>query len=293
MSAEVLLGKPVADAVRSDAIQLVEALAAKGKAVRVALLRVGQRPEDVAYERSLTSAAAKLGIDVSLRQFAEDVTTEGLLEAIDAVNDDDGIDGCLVFRPLPKAIDEARVCNAIAPEKDVDGVGASSLAGVFMGTDEGFAPATAEACIEMLDFYDVPIEGKRAVVVGRSLVIGKPVAMMLLGRDATVTLCHSRTVDLARAVGEADIVIAAVGRPRFFDGSLFRPGQVVLDVGINDDGAGGIVGDVDFDSAALVCRAITPVPRGVGSVSTAVLLRHVAQAAQARHVDGAAATCAR
>lgn len=288
MSAQVLLGKPAADAIRADVARRTSLLADAGKAVRLATLRVGMRAEDVAYESSLVRASATCGIEVVPQQFATSVTTDELADAIEDINDDVRIDGCLLFRPLPAHIDEVAVCNAIAPGKDVDGVGAASLAGVFAGYGAGFAPATAEACVEMLDFYDVPIEGARVAVVGRSLVIGRPVAMMLLARNATVTLCHSKTADLPAVTRSADILVAAIGHARFFDGAFIREGQTVLDVGINDDGAGGLAGDVDFDAAIEACARITPVPRGIGSVSTAVLLRHVVTAAEA-HVAGGTA----
>ena len=181
-------------------------------------------------------------------------------------------------------MDERAVCDRLAPEKDIDGIGSASLAGVFADTGEGFPPATARACLETLDFYDIPVEGKRVVVLGRSLVIGRPVAMMLLARHATVTLAHSRTEDAAAHTREADIVVCATGRARAFGPEYFVPGQTVLDVGINFDEAGNLCGDVDFDAVESVLGpegAITPVPRGLGGVTTTVTMAHVVQAAEA------------
>lgn len=280
MSARVLLGKPVADAIRADVSARAAALARRGRVPVLATLRVGERPEDVAYERSIERTASALGIRVVSRSFSESAGTGELARAIADANADERVSGCMLFRPLPTSIDEASVCNAVAVGKDVDGVSAASLAGVFAGDGGTFAPATAEACMEVLAHYGVPVAGRRVAVVGRSLVVGRPVSMLLLSHDATVTVCHSRTLDLADVTREADIVVCAVGRARFFDASYFREGQTVLDVGVNDDGAGGLVGDVDFDSVANVCDAITPVPRGVGSVSTSVLFRHAAIAAE-------------
>ncbi len=283
MSPKIMLGKPVADAVKENARALVLQASQAGHAVTLATLRVGERPEDVAYERSITKAASALGIAVDAHVFDEGVEEGVVLDAMLRLNEDDAVDGVMMFRPLPGHLDEAVLCNAISPSKDVDGVSAQSLAGVLMGEGAGFAPATAEACIETLDFYEVPLDGRHVVVVGRSLVIGKPVGMMLLSRDATVTYCHSRTQGLASIMRSADIVVCAVGRARFFDAAYCREGQVVLDVGINDDGEGGLCGDVDYESVGHLVDAITPVPRGIGSVSTSVLLRHVAQAACRKH----------
>ena len=202
--------------------------------------------------------------------------TQAELEVvIDAVNADPRIHGCLMFRPLPPQMDERAVCDRLSPAKDIDGIGSASLAGVFADTGEGFPPATAQACLETLDFYDIPVAGKRVVVLGRSLVIGRPVAMMLLARHATVTLAHTR---------EADIVVCATGRARAYGAEYFSPGQTVLDVGINFDEAGNLCGDVDFDAVVPVLGdggAITPVPRGLGGVTTSVTMAHVVQAAEA------------
>ncbi len=279
--ADLLLGKPVGDALSEKTAALAEELTAQGIQPTLAIVRVGERPDDLSYERGACKRAEALGIAVRKFLLPEDASQDDVLAAIAQVNDDASIHGCLMFRPLPKGIDEAAVCNALDPAKDVDGITAGSLAGVFMDTGVGFLPCTAQACVEILDHYGFDVEGKSVAVVGRSLVIGKPVAMMLLARNATVTLCHSRSRELPTICREADIVVYATGRPRAYSLEHFSGGQTVLDVGINVDEEGNLCGDVDFAAAEPVVGAITPVPRGVGSVTTAVLMRQVVEAAVA------------
>lgn len=280
--ADLLLGKPVADAMAADITARAKALAASGKQPTLAIVRVGERPDDLTYERSAMKRADACGIAVKQFVLPADVSTDDVLAAVAAVNSDDSIHGCLLFRPLPEGIDEQTVCNALDPAKDIDGITRGSLATLLAGTGEGFAPCTAAACVDILDHYGIDPQGKKAVVLGRSLVIGKPVALMLLARNATVTVCHSRTQDLASAVRDADIVVCATGRARAYGADLFAPGQTVLDVGINFDDEGNLCGDADFDAVESVVSAITPVPRGVGSVTTVAMLRNVVIAAERR-----------
>ncbi len=280
----LLLGKPVTDAIAADLRGRVEALAERGVAPTLAIVRVGERPDDMSYERTALKRAESLGIAVRRIVLSADVSQAGLMDAISQVNADESIHGCLMFRPLPAHLDEQAACDALDPRKDVDGAGLGSLARVFSGRGEGFAPCTATACLEMLDHYGTEIAGKRAAVVGRSLVIGRPVAMLLMERNATVTLCHSRTDDVAAAIRDADIVVLATGRARAYGAKCFRTGQTVLDVGINFDAAGVMCGDADFDAACDMLGeegAITPVPRGIGGVTTSVLMKHVVEAAEA------------
>ena len=276
--ADLLLGKPVADAMAADIVARAKALTASGKQPTLAIVRVGERSDDLTYERSAMKRADACGIAVKQFVLPADASTDDVLAAVATVNSDDSIHGCLLFRPLPEGIDEQAVCNALDPAKDIDGITRGSLATLFAGTGEGFAPCTAAACIDILDHYGINPQGKKAVVLGRSLVIGKPVALMLLARNATVTVCHSRTQDLASAVRDADIVVCATGR----GADLFAPGQTVLDVGINFDDEGNLCGDADFDAVESVVSAITPVPRGVGSVTTVAMLRNVVIAAERR-----------
>ena len=204
------------------------------------------------------------------------------MNTVKQLNVDDSIHGILMFRPLPKHLDEDAVVAAMDPAKDIDGITAGSMAGVFMGTKQGFAPCTAQACMEILDHYGIDCTGKKAVVVGRSLVVGKPAAMMLIAKNATVTICHTRTVDMPAVVKEADIVIVAAGRPGVIDGRYLAPGQIVIDVGINVNEEGKLCGDVLYEEAEPVVDMITPVPGGVGSVTTSVLVGHVVEAAMRR-----------
>lgn len=280
--ADLLLGKPVADAMAADIVARAKALTASGKQPTLAIVRVGERPDDLTYERSAMKRADACGIAVKQFVLPVDASTDDVLAAVATVNSDDSIHGCLLFRPLPEGIDEQAVCNALDPAKDIDGITRGSLATLLAGTGEGFAPCTAAACIDILDHYGIDPQGKKAVVLGRSLVIGKPVALMLLARNATVTVCHSCTQDLASAVRDADIVVCATGRARAYGADLFAPGQTVLDVGINFDDEGNLCGDADFDAVESVVSAITPVPRGVGSVTTVAMLRNVVIAAERR-----------
>ena len=278
--AEILKGAPVAAALSEELIRRAAALRGAGILPTLAILRVGERPDDVAYENAAVKRCEKVGVSVRRVLLPHSCAREALLDAVARINDDPTIHGCLLFRPLPERESEAAACALLSPEKDVDGCTAGSLAAVFTGKGPGFPPCTAQACLELLDYYGISPAGKRVAVVGRSLVIGRPVAMMLQSRDATVTMCHSKTADLAAACREADIVVAAAGQAGLIDASCVRAGQVVLDVGINVTAEGTLRGDVRFDEAEPVVKAITPVPAGVGAVTTAVLAKHVLQAAE-------------
>lgn len=275
-------GPVVAGAINDAMAAKVDNLKAAGVIPTLGILRVGERDDDISYEKGATKRAEGIGIAIDKTVLPADASQADIMNAVKAVNENDGISGLLMFRPLPKGIDEDAVCNALASEKDVDSCTEQSLISVFTGASEGFAPCTAQACIEILDYYGIELEGKNVVVVGRSLVIGKPVAMMLLSRNATVTIAHSRTKNLPEITKRADIVIACVGRAQMLDGSYFSPGQTVIDVGINFNDEGKMVGDVNFAEASEIVDAITPVPRGVGSVTTSVLCKHVVEAAEAK-----------
>lgn len=278
--ATLLTGKPVVERMAQGLAPRIDALVQAGVMPTLALVRVGERPDDLSYERTAVKRAEALGIAVRRTVLDEFAPQEAVEAAVAAANADASVHGCLLFRPLPPFVDEARVCGLLAPEKDVDGITFASLASVFTDGREGFPPATAAACLEMLDHYAIPVEGRHVVVVGRSLVVGKPVAMMLLRRNASVTVCHSRTGDLPALMASADIVVCATGRARAFGRECFRAGQVVLDVGINFDTQGNLCGDVDFAAVEPVVEAITPVPGGIGSVTTSVTMAHVVEAAE-------------
>ena len=278
--AELWKGAPAAAALTEQLIPRAQALRERGIVPTLAIIRVGERPEDLSYERGAMKRCEKVGIAV--RQFLLTAVSSqaDLMDVIEEVNRDQSIHGCLLFRPLPRHMDEQAACAALAPEKDVDGITPGSLAAVFAGSGAGYPPCTAQACLELLDHYGYELKGKRAVVVGRSLVIGKPVSMLLLGRHATVTICHTRTADLPAECRRADVLIAAAGKAGVIGADCLSPGQVVIDVGINADENGNLVGDVDFAAAEPVAGAITPVPGGVGAVTTSVLARHVIEAAE-------------
>ena len=278
--AELWKGAPAASALTEQLIPRAQALRERGIVPTLAIVRVGERPEDLSYERGAMKRCEKVG--VAVRQFLLTAVSSqaDLMDVIEEVNRDQSIHGCLLFRPLPRHMDEQAACAALAPEKDVDGITPGSLAAVFAGSGAGYPPCTAQACLELLDHYGYELKGKRAVVVGRSLVIGKPASMLLLGRHATVTICHTRTADLPAECRRADVLIAAAGKAGVVGASCLSPGQVVIDVGINAGEEGNLVGDVDFAAAEPVVTAITPVPGGVGAVTTSVLARHVIEAAE-------------
>ena len=280
MSATILEGPAVAEAISEDVMRRVAALVVQGVTPCLAILRVGERDDDLSYERGAMKRAELTGVTVRNLVFDDDVTTDELVAAVEAVNADDAIHGLLILRPLPAHIDEERVCNVLAPYKDVDACNEQSLGTLFTGGGGVFAPCTAQACIEILDHYGIEVAGKRAVVIGRSLVIGKPLAMLLLERDATVTIAHSRTRLLEELAREADIVVACVGRAAMIGRPHVSTGQVLIDVGINVTEDGKLVGDIAFDEVVDVVDAVTPVPRGVGSVTTSVLCEHVVRAAE-------------
>ena len=280
--AELWKGAPAAAALTGRLTEQAAALRERGISPTLAIVRVGERPEDLSYERGALKRCEKIGISVKQFILSASAAQDELLETIRQVNESPEIHGCLLFRPLPGHMDEAAACAALSPAKDVDGVTPGSLAGVVSGSGQGFPPCTAQACIELLEHYGCDLSGKRAVVVGRSLVIGRPVAMLLLQRNATVTLCHTRTADLATECRRADVLIAAAGRAGVIGADCIAPGQIIIDVGINADEDGNLVGDVDFAAAESVVRAITPVPGGVGAVTTSVLAQHVLEAAALR-----------
>ena len=279
--AKELLGLPVANALTERVAERVAELKDRGVEPTLAIVRVGERADDLSYERGALKRCEKAGVAVRRHVLAHDCTQAELMDVIAQVNADPAVHGCLMFRPLPAGLDEAAACAALDPAKDVDGITQGSLYGVFANQPVGFAPCTAEACCELLDHYGYDLTGARVCVVGRSLVIGKPVSMLLQARNATVTMCHTRTRDLAAACREAEILVVAAGHIGTVGADAVAPGQVVVDVGINwDEASAKLVGDVEYDACAPVVDAITPVPRGVGSVTTAVLVKHVVQAAE-------------
>ena len=289
--AKLLLGRKVTAALNAKLQARAAALIERGVVPKLAIVRCGENPSDIAYERGAMNRAALIGVSVEVHALPEDVDREALIGCIHALNADADVHGVLLFRPLPKALRpfESEICNALVPEKDVDGMTDISYAGVFEGRSGlGFPPCTPQACMEILDHYGIDPKGKRAVVIGRSLVVGKPLAMLLLGRHATVTVCHTRTRDVAEEARRADILVSAAGALGSLTEQCVRPGQVVVDISVNWDpakpnakgGLGAIAGDAEFEAVEPVVDAITPVPGGVGAVTTSVLIGHVIEAAE-------------
>ena len=283
--AKLLKGKEVVDALNIKMANQVEALKAKGVNPTLAILRVGERADDLSYERGAIKRCEQVGVTVRVEALPEDVSEEAFFEKLTELNEDDSVHGILMFRPLPKHIDGEKARNMLKAEKDVDGCTDLSLAGVFTNTNLGFAPCTAEAAMEILKHYEIPLSGKKVAVIGRSLVIGRPVAMMLMHENATVTICHTRTVDIPSITKDADIVVVASGQMESIGKEYLREGQTVIDVGISwNDEKGKLCGDVKFDEAEPIVDAITPVPGGVGGVTTSILVKHVVEAAAKKTV---------
>ena len=277
---EILKGLPVANAINEKLMEQVKSI--EGPLPHLAIIRVGERPDDCSYERGAVKKMDKVGVRCTTYTFDADIDNETFQAEFDKINENPDIDGILMLRPLPKQLDEKQIENTIDPRKDLDGISPLNLAKVYAGDESGYAPCTAEAVIEMLDYAGIDIKGKRVTVVGRSLVIGKPVSMLLMKRNATVTVCHTKTVDMAGTCKNAEILVAAAGSARMIKKEYVEDGAVVIDVGINVDDEGSLCGDVDFDAISDIAAAATPVPGGVGSVTTSVLAKHLVKAAMAR-----------
>ena len=287
--AKRLLGKEVNEALVAALQTRTAALREKGVVPTLGIIRLGENPSDLSYEKGATKRAEEVGVAVKNYILPESATKEEVLAVIDQVNADDSVHGVLMFRPLPKHLkaDQDEICNRLAPCKDVDSMTHMSNAGVFEGQDLGYAPCTPAACMEILDHYGIDCKGKNAVVIGRSLVVGKPAAMMLMAKNATVTVCHTRTVNTAEICRNADIIVTAAGVLNSLTKDFVREGQIVIDVSMNwnpekitSKGKGGMSGDCVFDEVEPIVEAITPVPGGVGAVTTSVLMKHVVEAAE-------------
>lgn len=281
--AELLKGVYVNRKLNEQIKQKAEQLRAKGIVPTLAIIRVGEREDDISYEKGAMKRCENLGVEVERFILQEQVSEEELLTVIESINKNDSIHGILLFRPLPKHLNEEKICEAISPKKDVDGITSHSLSQVFIGKKDGFVPCTAEACIKILDSYGIDCTGKNVVVIGRSLVVGKPVAMLLLQKNATVTICHTKTEHIEEVVKQANIVIVCAGKAEGFSKEYFKEGQVVIDVGIHVNESGKLCGDVKFDEVEPIVKAITPVPGGVGTVTTSTLVAHVVESASRYH----------
>ena len=278
---KILKGTPVAQAIIDRTLCDANALKEKGVIPTLAILRVGERADDISYEKGAMKRCAQAGVDVKNVVLPSDVGENEFFETLNSLNKDDSVHGILMFRPLPKHIDGEKARQMLAIQKDVDGCTDGSLAGVFSNSKTGFTPCTAQAAMEILKYYGCECSGKRAVVLGRSLVVGRPVAMLLMHENATPTICHTRTKNPAELSKQADIVIACTGQMESLGADYFRAGQIVIDVGINwNEEKNKLCGDVRLDEVSDIVEAITPVPGGVGGVTTAVLVSHVVEAAK-------------
>lgn len=276
-----LRGMPAAKAILADLQERVDKLGEKGIVPKLTVVRVGAKEDDLSYERGIYKRFEGVGAKVETIELPMTVTQEELEHIILSLNEDESVHGVLLFRPLPKALDEIRIKSLLAEEKDVDCLTGANDAHLFAGDKKGYPPCTPQAVMEILDYYGVDLTGKRVTVVGRSMVVGKPVAMLLLAKNATVTICHTRTKNLAEECKSADIIVACAGVPKMITSEFVNEGQVVIDVGIHmvDD---KLCGDVDYDNVCKIVDAITPVPGGVGSVTTTVLLKHTVMSAERR-----------
>lgn len=274
-----LRGKKVSDGIKEYVSKELETLTFVPK---LAIVRVGENPDDMSYERGATKKLKSFGLDVASYVFPQDISDEDFKKAFKDINEDDEVTGILLLRPLPRTINEKDIENMIDPKKDLDGISPINIAKVFAGDTTGFSPCTAEAVIEVLKAYDIELTGKRVTVVGRSMVVGKPVSMLLLKENATVTMTHTKTVDLRKTCSDAEIVIAAAGRAKMLNSDYCGQDAVMIDVGINVDENGKLCGDVDYATLDGKASAATPVPGGVGTVTTAVLAKNLIQAAKMR-----------
>jgi methylenetetrahydrofolate dehydrogenase (NADP+)/methenyltetrahydrofolate cyclohydrolase len=273
-----LRGMPVVNSLAEKFKSDIERLKGEGIVPKLTVVRVGEQADDLAYEKGIMKRFSTVSAIAEVIALPVDVSQEELEQTILNLNEDTSVHGILLFRPLPKNLSEDRIKSIIAEGKDVDGMGINNIAHVFSGNKIGFPPCTPQAVIELLDFYGIDLTGKKVTVVGRSMVTGKPLSMLLLGKNATVTICHTRTKNLSEECKKADILIACAGVAKMVKESFVHPEQIVVDVGINMDN-GKLCGDVDYDAVAGIVKAITPVPGGVGTVTTSVLLKHTIQSA--------------
>lgn len=279
-SARRLTGKAVAEDIKADLALRIDRLKSHGVTPSLHLVRIGTSDDDVRYQRTLVRAGESVGVRITVDELAEDVAQDDLEASLQLANDSSCVHGILVFQPLPAHLNTRRVNAMIYPTKDVDGLSPTNQALIYQGSQLGIAPCTASSVVAILKHYDVPLPGARVTIVGRSLVVGKPLAMLLLRENATVTMCHSHTKYLAKCTKDADVVVAAIGRRKLLGAEYFAPGQTVVDVGIHVDDDGSLVGDVDIDEADSIVEAITPAKDGIGSITTMIMLEHLVTATE-------------
>ena len=268
-------GKEVADKIVEDLKVKVEELKGKGVSPKLAILRVGAREDDLAYERGVLKRFESAGVEVEVTAVDAGISQEELDKTFDGINNDPKVHGILVFRPLPKGLSDEHMRRTIDPGKDSDFMDIRNMENVLAGVPDAAAPCTAEAVMALIKHYQIETKGKKVTVVGRSLVIGKPAALLLTTANATVTVCHTKTVNIEEECRNADIIVACCGVAKMITEKFVKPGQIVIDVGMNVDEEGKLCGDVDYEKVSEIADAITPVPGGVGSITTAILLKHV------------------
>lgn len=276
---ELMKGAEVAKAMKATIIENVDKLKEQGIVPCLTIVRVGAREDDLAYERGAKKRMELTGIECRIVELPEKISQQELEDTFKKVNEDDTVHGILLFRPLPAHLDEEPLKKMINPYKDVDCMSPVNMAKVFSGDETGHAPCTAEAVMEMLAHYGIDLTGKKVTIVGRSMVVGRPLSMLMLKKNATVTICHTKTKNLAETCADAEVLIAAAGKAKMVTAEMVGEGAVVADVGINVDAEGNLCGDVDFDEVEKKASYISPVPRGVGSVTTSVLAKHVVKSA--------------
>ena len=275
-----LRGKAVAESITAAAAESIKELKQKGVSPKLAVIRVGKKPDDLAYERGILKRFGDAGCDHEVFELDIACSQKELDDVFDRCNSDKDIHGILVFRPLPKNLSDEHMRKTIDPDKDIDAMGTLNQASLYAGDPSAYAPCTAKAVMELIKFYDIPLTGKRVTVVGRSLVIGKPVALMLTNANATVTVCHTKTQDLASELKRADIIVSAAGAAKMIKADMVGEGQIIIDVGVDTDDEGKMSGDVDYAAVAPKADMITPVPGGVGAVTTSILLSYTVEGAK-------------
>ena len=275
---QIIKGKPVADKISENLIKEINDLSKEGIIPKLAIVRVGARPDDLAYERGALKRCQTIGIETEVIELEENITQEEYIKAVHKLNEDEKVNGILTFRPIPKHLNEDVIKYEIDPNKDIDCFNPINISKILENDKSGYPPCTPTAVVEILKYYDVDLSGANIVVLGRSMVVGKPVSILLLNENATVTICHSRTKNLPEITSNADILVAAVGKANMVKEEYIKDGAIVIDVGINVDDEGNLCGDVDTNNVLDKVSMITPVPGGVGSVTTSILASHVVKA---------------
>ena len=282
---DIISGKEVAGHITTELKTKVEALKKDNKRLpKLIIIRVGEKTDDLSYQRGAIKRMDMIGIVHEEVHFEENVSKEEFYNKFDEINNDESVDGILVLRPLPKHLDENRLIHTINPAKDIDGISPSSLGKIMIGDKNSFAPCTAAGVIELLKFAGVKISGKRVTIIGRSNVVGRPLALLFISEDATVTVCHSFTEDIKNTAKNAEILVVSCGKAKLINNEYVAENAIVIDVGINLDENGKLCGDVDIDNIEAVAAACTPVPGGVGAVTTSILAKQVFLAYEAKEV---------